>query len=67
MLEQFEGAFEKDEILDLWIVENIFKVYFFVKKKKWKNNFPKKILKYLKSGLWELAKKTNYFRIAKNH
>jgi hypothetical protein len=31
-LEQFEGAFERDEIMDLQTVENIFKVYFFVKK-----------------------------------
>ncbi len=28
-LEQFEGAFEKYEIVDLWTAENIFKVYFF--------------------------------------
>jgi hypothetical protein len=31
-LEQFEKAFERDEIVDLYIAENIFKVYFFVKK-----------------------------------
>jgi len=31
-LEQFEGAFERDEIMDIQTVENIFKVYFLVKK-----------------------------------
>jgi hypothetical protein len=28
---QFEKAFERDEIVDLYVGENIFKVYFFVK------------------------------------
>jgi hypothetical protein len=50
MLEQFEAAFEKDEILDLWIVENIFKVYFFVKKKSEKIIFQKKYW-----NIWNLA------------
>ncbi len=31
-LEQFEKAFEREEIVDLYIAENIFKVYLFVKK-----------------------------------
>ncbi len=31
-LEQFERAFERDEIVDLLTTENIYKAYYFVKK-----------------------------------
>jgi hypothetical protein len=48
-LKQFERVFEKDEIVDLQIAENIFKVLFCPKKGK--KRFPKKILKFLKSNL----------------
>ncbi len=41
-LEQFEGAFERDEIMVIKTVENIFKVYFFVKKKLKNKNFSTK-------------------------
>jgi hypothetical protein len=30
-LKQFEKAFERDEMVDLYVAQNIFKVYFFVK------------------------------------
>jgi hypothetical protein len=38
-LEQFEKVFKKDEIVDLYIAENIFKVYFLSKNNN-NNNFP---------------------------
>ncbi len=50
-LEQFEKAFEKDEIVNSLIAENIFKVYLFAKIFFFNLIFQKQTLKFLRSGL----------------